>query len=57
MTDQILAPPERLAARLLAVRRLLEENGCDCDCDHHRGEHSADCEVCLACRIEKAITT
>jgi hypothetical protein len=43
------------ADRLLAVRRLLEDNGCDCDCDHHMGEHSADCEVCLACRIEKVI--
>lgn len=34
--------------RLRAVRKLLEENGCDCPCDHHADERGPDCEVCLA---------
>lgn len=41
--------------RLRAVRRLLEENGCDCPCDHHPDERGPDCEVCLACRIAEAV--
>lgn len=40
--------------RLRAVRKLLEENGCDCQCDHHPDERGDDCEVCLACRIGEA---
>jgi len=43
--------------RLRAVRRLLEENGCDCPCDHHPDERGPDCEVCLACRIGEAVGT
>lgn len=43
--------------RLRAVRRLLESNGCDCPCDHHRGERGAGCEVCLACRIGEVVGT
>lgn len=54
-----LAKPEdaRLEAdeRLRVVRRLLEENGCDCPCDHHADERGPDCEVCLACRIGEAV--
>lgn len=38
-------------AKLNRVRELLEENGCDCECDHHPEEHDDDCERCLACRI------
>lgn len=41
--------------RLRVVRRLLEENGCDCPCDHHPDERGDDCEVCLACRIGEAV--
>ena len=41
--------------RLRAVRKLLEEHGCDCPCDHHADEHGPDCEVCLGCRIEKVL--
>ena len=41
--------------RLRAVRKLLEENGCDCPCDHHPDERGDDCEVCLACRIGEAV--
>jgi hypothetical protein len=37
--------------KLDAVRAVLEQNGCDCDCDHGGEEHDADCERCLACRI------
>ena len=41
--------------RLRAVRVLLEENGCDCPCDHHPDERGADCDMCLACRIGEAV--
>lgn len=35
--------------------RLLEENGCDCDCGHHQDEHEPDCGRCLACRVEEVV--
>lgn len=38
-----------------AVGKLLEENGCECPCDHHPDERGTDCEVCLACRIGEAL--
>lgn len=41
--------------RLRAVRKLLEENGCECPCDHHPDERGDECEVCLACRIGEAV--
>lgn len=42
-------------ARLRAVRKLLEYNGCDCPCDHHPDERGPDCEICLACLIGEAV--
>lgn len=42
-------------ARLRAVRQLLEENGCECPCDHHPDERGPGCEVCLACRIGEVL--
>lgn len=41
--------------RLQAVRKLLEDNGCECPCDHHQDERGPDCEVCLACLIGEAV--
>mgnify|MGYP000558909436 FL=1 len=41
--------------RLRAVRKLLEDNGCECPCDHHWEERGPDCEVCLACLIGEAV--
>lgn len=41
--------------RLRAVRKLLEENGCECPCDHHPDERGSACEVCLACLIGEAV--
>jgi hypothetical protein len=41
--------------RLRAVRKLLEENGCECPCDHHPDERGPDCEICLACLIGEAV--
>lgn len=41
--------------RLRAVRKLLEEHGCGCPCDHHWTEHEADCERCLGCLVANAI--
>ncbi len=41
--------------RLRAVRKLLEDNGCECPCDHHWEERGPDCEVCLACLVGEAV--
>lgn len=41
--------------RLRAVKAILSQNGCDCDCDHFHDCHEPDCERCLACRIAEAI--
>lgn len=45
----------RARAFMNAVGELLEQNGCDCDCDHHPDEHDDDCERCLACLIQAAL--
>lgn len=42
------------ADRLRAVRELLAEYGCLCECEHLPEEHD-DCERCLACRIGEAV--
>ena len=44
-----------LARAYLAVCKVLEDNGCDCDCEHHPEEHDDDCVRCLACRVELAM--
>lgn len=55
-TGEIALPEAPAAAQVRAVRKLLEENGCDCLCDHHTDERGADCEkLCLACRIGEAV--
>ena len=41
--------------KLRAIGRLIEQNGCDCGCDHHYEDHDEDCELCLACRIGKVV--
>lgn len=43
------------AARVEAVLAVLERNGCDCDCGHDQHQHDDDCELCLACRVERAL--
>ena len=35
-----------------AIRGLLEAHGCDCACGCDGDGHDADCEPCLACKIE-----
>jgi len=42
-------------ARIAAVNDLLSQNGCDCECEHHRDEHDDTCARCLACRIDAAL--
>jgi hypothetical protein len=44
-----------LTRQMDAILKLLEENGCDCPCDHHPDERGDDCEQCLACLIEMAV--
>ena len=38
-----------------AVIRLLEANGCDCDCDHGAEEHDEECYRCLGCKVSEVI--
>lgn len=42
--------------RLDAVRRLLEQNGCDCDCEHGPEDHTGTCEMCFPCRVSAAVS-
>jgi hypothetical protein len=41
--------------RLRAVRKVLDEHGCDCPCGHLHNEHTPDCERCLACLVGEAV--
>lgn len=45
----------KLVVPVTKIQKLLEENGCDCECDHHWEDHDEDCARCLACRISMAI--
>jgi hypothetical protein len=38
-----------------AIIKLLEENGCDCDCGHGSEDHDDDCERCLGCRVSDVV--
>lgn len=50
------ARAEAAEAKLARVGAILSENGCDCECDHHRDERGDDCpELCLACCINDAL--
>ena len=42
-------------ARIERVGAILSDEGCDCycDCDSH---HNADCDLCLACRIDREVS-
>lgn len=42
--------------RIEAALELIAANGCDCECGHHYEEHADDCDRCLACRIDAALT-
>lgn len=43
-------------ASLYRVRVLLENEGCSCECEHHREEHVDDCELCFACRVSAVVS-
>lgn len=43
------------SARIASALKLIEKNGCDCECQHHWEDHDEDCERCLACMIEYAL--
>lgn len=46
---------EDLKARVAAVGKVLEHNGCDCECGHAADDHDDDCERCLACCVSEAL--
>lgn len=41
--------------KIADIEILLQDNGCDCDCEHAFDEHAEDCERCLACQVQEAI--
>ena len=53
---------EWLSRRLLAEARIervgaiLSDEGCDCYCDCDSDGHNADCDLCLACRIDREVS-
>lgn len=47
--------PSEASERILNALKLIEKNGCDCECDHHWEDHDEECERCLACLIEHAL--
>lgn len=50
--DEYERRAEEAEAKLKSIAEVLASNGCDCECGHHREEHVAECERCLACRID-----
>lgn len=61
--DAPLAEVERLKAenaayvrRLAAVGDVLSANGCNCECGCDTTGHFDECDTCLACKINEAIT-
>jgi hypothetical protein len=56
----LLAEVDRLRAEVDRVSKtvgaVLEHSGCSCDCDHSYTEHDPECERCLACEIQEALT-
>ena len=49
------AERDEATTKLVAVAKRLEENGCDCECNHCWEDHDEDCERCLACLIDETI--
>lgn len=48
----------RIAAPVEQIVRLIEQNGCDCECDcvvDASQDHGSECEPCLACRIAEPL--
>lgn len=43
-------------ARIERVGSILIDEGCDCYCDCDSDGHNADCDLCLACRIDREVS-
>ena len=43
-------------ARIARVGSILSDEGCDCYCDCDSDGHNADCDLCLACRIDREVS-
>lgn len=43
-------------ARIERVGAILSDAGCDCYCDCDSDGHNADCDLCLACRIDREVS-
>jgi hypothetical protein len=56
--DAAEAQAAALAGAVGEVGDLIAEHGCSCDCDctHTTGEHTSECDPCLACRASDVVS-
>ncbi len=54
--DRLKAENAAAALRLVAVGEVLSAHGCDCDCGCDTTGHFDECDLCLACKVNEAIT-
>jgi len=59
--EQMRVDRDRLRAELdeqhERIGKVLEREGCSCDCHDDYEYHDEDCDRCLACRVEMALAT
>lgn len=56
--DAAIAARDALAGAVRSVGDLIADNGCGCDCGcaFSDGEHSSECDPCLACRVNNIVS-
>jgi hypothetical protein len=54
--EALRAEVEGLNARICAVGGVLSANGCNCDCGCDTTGHFDECDTCLGCKINEALT-
>lgn len=54
--ERLKAENAAAALRLVAVGEVLSAHGCDCDCGCDTTGHFDECDLCLACKVNEAIT-
>ena len=59
--DAAVAQRDALAGAVRTVGSLIADNGCDCDCGcaFSDGEHTSECDpclACLACRVSNVVS-
>ncbi len=54
--DALITRLRAAEARIERVGAILSDEGCDCYCDCDSDGHNADCDLCLACRIDREVS-